>query len=165
MEDEQSHYHSELTGIGAIGDFLSHISVWRYGLIHRTPVVSLVSDTVALTKWSISHEEFKDYDNLHVHNYKNIPLKCGSAREITIREGMEYWYGAGALLFPVTNKDPSEVMRTMSKELVDSSLQEGISMPVDHWINTMWRDKKFRIGSLCPASFEIIQDHVSTVSQ
>jgi len=173
IEDEQNHNHSELTGInfnresltpGAIGVFLSHISVWRHGLIHRTPVVSLESDTVALTNWSISHEEFKDYDILHVMNHENIPRKCGSAREITIREGMEYWYGTGALLFPVTNKDPSEVMRTLSKELVDNNLQEGISLPVDHWINTMWRDKKFRIGSLCPASFEVIQDHVSTVN-
>ena len=83
--------------------------------------------------------------------------KCRSSEDNSVREGLPYWYAAGAILY--TNNRPEKMAQLFKEEFVESL----VTQPVDHWLNKVWKGKMWRVGSLCPNFFVQRQDHVSTI--
>lgn len=148
----------KLLGAGAEGCFHSHLSAWRLGMKHNMPIVSLESDTVAIKEWSISPDVYKDYDILFLHEHPGTRRKCKTSEINSVREGLEFWFATGAMMY--TNNDPEKMERVVKEELLDGT----VTSPIGHWLNKVWKEKKLRVGSLCPTFFKQIQDHESTVS-
>ena len=144
-------------GPGQIGIFYSHMNAWRLGLQHNTPTISLESDTIAIRKWDVDPAIYKDYDILFLHQHPRIKRKCQADEKDTVREGLQFWYAAGAMMY--TNNNPEKMERVFKQEFLEGS---GPELPVDHWFNKVWKDKSLRVGSLCPPHFRQKQDHEST---
>jgi len=142
---------------GAVGCFTSHLSVWRLGLKYNIPIISLESDTSAIAKWNVHPDVYKEYDLLFLHNHKEMQRKCRMLEDNSVREGLPYWYATGAILY--TNNRPEKMESLFKEEFVQSL----VNKPVGHWLNKVWSEKKWRVGSLCPNFFEQRQDHVSTI--
>ena len=143
---------------GPIGCFLSHLAVWRLGFEQNIPIIALESDTFPLTAWRFNESTYKDYDILFIHDHSNIAKHCASNSVEHIREGHDFWYATGAMLF--TNNNREKVERVWREELSN----KVITMPIGHWYNKMWSRKKLKIGSLCPHTFRQDQNHISTMS-
>lgn len=143
---------------GAVGCWLSHLATWRLGIKYNIPIIALESDTSAIANWDISPSVYKDYDILFLHNHQSIQRKCSRTKVNEVREGFPYWYATGAMLY--TNNNPSRVKRVWEDELINGTA----SMPIGHWFNRVYQEKKLRVGSLCPNFFYQRQDHVSTIS-
>ena len=143
--------------LSQVGCFLSHLSIWRWALANDQPAISLESDAVALKRWSVDPETYKEYDILFTHGHNSIISKCQAETDEQVFEGMDRWYATGAMLF--TNNNPERVRRVFQEELV----AQQIDVPIDFWINAMWNKKKLKIGQLCPYHFQQIQDHASSI--
>jgi len=142
---------------GPIGCFLSHLAIWRLGFEHNIPIIALESDTFSLTAWTFNESTYKDYDILFIHQHYSAATPCASNTE-HVREGLDFWYATGAMLF--TNNNREKVERVWRKELSNTL----ITMPIGHWYNKMYQSRKLKIGSLCPHPFLQDQSHISSMA-
>lgn len=149
-------FGSELV-LSEVGCWLSHLSIWRWALANDQPTISLESDAVAVKRWSVDPETYKEYDILFTHGHNSMESKCPAEIDEQIFEGMDYWYATGAMLF--TNNNPERVRRVFQEEFV----AKQVDLPIDHWLNAMWKTKKLKIGQLCPYHFQQTQDHATSI--
>mmetsp|Transcript_144896 Transcript_144896/g.255410 ORF Transcript_144896/g.255410 Transcript_144896/m.255410 type:complete len:285 (-) Transcript_144896:62-916(-) len=144
-------FHSKL-GPEAQGCFASHVMAWRKAQQLRRPVISLESDTAALSPWMINSSVYDHYDMLVAHNSPWQTAPCDLARGQYVEPGTATTYGTGAILFTGRRY-----------ELLEELLQKEITVPIDHWINSLVADRLLQVGALCPSMFAAYVMHKSTV--
>jgi len=134
------------------GCFASHVAAWRQSQHWQRPIISLESDTIAVRAWDVEQSVYAQYDLLLVHTHDKVQQRCNQTGSAYVREGRQYWWGAGAVLF-TGRRQP----------VVEEMLRRRIDKPLDHWMNEMWEGGHLRIGSLCPTFFRQTQDHDSQI--
>lgn len=145
-------FHSTLSP-AVQGCFASHVMAWRKAQHLGRPVISLESDTHAVSPWIINPSVYDRYDLLVAHNSPLQDSPCDYSKGQHVLPGMSTTYGTGAILFTGRN------VPLLEKMLQKQTIHE----PIDHWMNHLVSNNALKVGALCPNMFEAAIQHKSTV--
>ena len=151
--DVQGLGNSNRSQHGHFGVWASHLAAWDRASGLGRSIISLETDTEAVSEWNTTYNEWVKYDLVFTHDHAHIPQRC-DRKSAPMREGLQYWYACGALLFTGRNG---------GRPVWNALRRTPIRQPLGHWINTMWRTKRLRVGGMCPGKFFQHLDHQSTI--
>ena len=125
---------------GQRGCWVSHLRAWALQHTLSRPIISLEADTKAIVPWDVKlSPDWEEYDFLFAHDHAQRKKHCTHTSKVL--RGLESRYATGAMLYTGRTPLPDVV------SLIDTAL------PIGHWFNLMDREKKLKIGSLCPSLF------------